>query len=515
MKSNYLSELQSRRQFIRQAACAAVGSLSVSATLRDMRLINAAVAQGTYSDYKALVCIFLNGGNDSNNLIIPTLSSQWQSYATIRTPALAIPNTDGSGATALALSSKNGTTGYPSSDGNTYGFHPAMPGLQSLFNNGHCAVLFNVGSLSYPITKSQYQTGSVPVPPQLYSHSDQQGQWQTSIPDQAPTSGWAGRIGDLFTANSVNPGGQISMAVSIAGSNLFQVGPSNLAPQYSVTTGGAVSLTNVVAARQSAMQTILNTDLSSSDLQTAAYASALSGAITEASTVTTALGNQNTANPSWLSGYPSATITTPNGGSTFSSSLMQQMKMVARLIDLGSRPTTGATGYNGLGMKRQIFFVQVGGYDTHTLQTGNAGQTTTNNAAVVIGNQANLLTELSQSINAFYSAVSTMGLANSVTAFTVSDFTRTFPSNGSGSDHGWGGHHLIVGGAVKGGATYGQLPILTVGGPSDTGTGRWIPTTSVDQYAATLASWFGVTGSNLQSIFPNLNRFASSNLGFV
>jgi len=530
MKSNYLSDLRTRRNFIRQAACAAVGSVATLNCLRDLRLINSAAAQGSYSDYKALICVFLNGGNDANNLIIPTSATEYANYATIRTPAIALPNAGDfstvatNGAYSLALKTGPSTaTNYMDSDGHTYAFNPAMRELRTLFNSGKCAVLLNVGSLSYPITKAQYQSGSVPAPPQLYSHSDQQAQWQTSIPDQPPTTGWAGRVGDLFTGAHVNgttPG--ISMAVTLAGSNLFQVGPNNLSPQYSVSTGGAVQLASFSGARQTALQSILNTDIASSDLQTSAYANVLSGAITEANTVTTALGNQSTANPTWLSGFPSTTITTPNGGSNFSSSLMSQMKMVARLIDLGARATTGATGYNGLGMNRQIFFVQVGGYDTHTLQTNNSGQTTTNNAAVIIGNQANLLAELSQSMNALYAACSTAGfggsasgLGSGVTAFTVSDFARTFPCNGSGSDHGWGSHHIVVGGAVNGGATYGHLPVLTVGGPSDTGTGRWIPTTSVDQYAATLASWFGVTSSNLSSIFPNLNRFASSNLGFI
>ena len=510
MKSNYLSDLRTRRSFIRQAACAAVGSVAMSSVLRDMRLINSAAAQGSYSDYKALICVFLNGGNDANNMIIPINSTEWQSYATIRTPALAIPNAiDGNGATALALKLANGTTNYTDADGHAYGFHPAMPELRTLFTQGHVAPILNVGTLCYPTTLAQYNNRSVPLPPQLFSHSDQQVQWQTSIPDQPQTSGWAGRVSDLFTSNSVNGAGQThSMAVTLAGSNIFQVGPSNLSPQYSVTTGGAVKLSS--SALQSTIQSIGATDEGLGDLQTVAYAKVLDSAINEATTVTNALTAQQTANPTWLANFPSTTITTPNGGSNFGSSLMNQMKMVARLIDIGK---------NTLAMKRQIFFIQVGGYDTHTLQTNNAGQTTTNNATVIIGQQANLLAELSQSMNALYNTMVLQGLATSVTAFTVSDFARTFPSNGSGSDHGWGSHHLVVGGAVNNNgannATYGRLPVLTVGGPSDTGTGRWIPTTSVDQYAARLAAWFGVTPSNIPSIFPNLGRFDTTNLLFI
>lgn len=514
MKSNYLSELQTRRKFIRHAACAAVGTVGMTSVLRDMRFMSSALAQSNITDYKALICVFLNGGNDANNMIIPTIPSEWQSYAAARTSVLAIPNTDGGPATALALNSLNGTAGYPANDHHTYGLHPAMPELAALFNAGNAAALFNVGTLSYPITKAQYTSGSVPKPPQLYSHSDQQTQWQTSIPDQPAVSGWGGRIGDLMTTPvNVNSGGQISMAITLAGSNIFEVGNVNAAPQYSVSTGGAVNITNVSGARLTAMQSLLSSDIASPDLQTSAYASVLNHAINEASIVSASLTAQSNTNPAFFGRFPTSVVT-PNGGTTFSSSLMNQMKMVARLIDIGSRPYTGVGSY-GLGMKRQIFFIQVGGYDTHTVQTASATSTNPSNATVIIGAQAQLLAELSQTLNALYLAMSDLGLANNVTAFTVSDFARTFPSNGSGSDHGWGSHHFIVGGAVKGGATYGKLPTLTINGPDDTGTGRWIPTTSVDQYAATLATWFGVDPSNLSTIFPNLGRFASSNLGFI
>jgi uncharacterized protein (DUF1501 family) len=262
------------------------------------------------------------------------------------------------------------------------------------------------------------------------------------------------------------------------------------------------------------LQSILSVDKALPDLQTAAYGSVLDHAINEAGIVNTAL-TTNAFAP-WLS-YFTTNVTTPNGGSTFSSTLMSQLKMVARLIDLGSKST--ASG--GLGMKRQIFFVQVGGYDTHTSQTNNTGATTTDNTKVVIGTQANLLAELSQSLDAFYKALTDMGTVqgqpqvNNVTAFTVSDFARTFQPNGQGSDHGWGGHHLVVGGAVKGGATYGKLPALSINSIDDTGYGRWIPTMAVDQYAAALASWFGVDSSNLSTIFPNLGRFGQLSVPFI
>lgn len=517
----------SRRNFLSRTLPVALGATVLSNTIRELRILNTAMAQQPQlTDYKALVCIFLNGGNDSNNMIIPTIPGEWDNYAAIRTPALAIPNTDGSLATALALNSKNGQPGFPGPDNHTYGFHPAMPELRNLFNQGFVAPVFNVGTLSFPLTKAQYSANSVPRPPQLFSHSDQQTQWQTSLPDQTYSSGWGGRIADLMSSPlNVNEGGLVSMAVTLAGSNIFEVGNANASPQYAITTGGAVTLSSVTGARRIALDAFLGTDKASTNMQTKAYAEILDHSIDQAEILSGLLSIQNTsglsgAQPTWFSRFPT-NITTPNGGSTFGSGLMNQMKMVARLIELGSKST--ALGVNGLGMKRQIFFIQVGGYDTHTNQTNNQGQTTTDNAKVILGSHANLLAELSQAMNALHLAMGDIGvrpgqstsLQNQVTSFTVSDFTRTFPCNGFGSDHGWGGHHLVCGGAVKGGATYGKFPTLAVNGPDDTNTGRWIPTTSVDQYAATLASWFGVDSANLDTVFPNLGRFTTPNLGFI
>jgi len=281
-----------------------------------------------------------------------------------------------------------------------------------------------------------------------------------------------------------------------------------------------VQISGITGNRKVALDSILGSNIeSSTNLQTKAYAQIFQHSIAQAESLTTAL--LTNASAPWLTRF-NTSITTPNGGSTFTSGLMSQMRMVARLIDLGSR--SAASG--GLGMKRQIFFIQVGGYDTHTSQTDNQGSTTTNNAKVILGDHANRLADLSKTMNALYQAMSDIGrpvgspagtalLKDSVTAFTASDFSRTFPANGYGSDHGWGGHQLVMGGAVKGGATYGKFPTLTVNGPDDTNTGRWIPTTAVDQYAATIASWFGVDSEGIKTVFPNLGRFATPNLGFI
>ncbi len=497
MKEKNISVL-TRRDFIRRAACAAVGTAAMTSAIRDLRYMNAAVAQSNITDYKALVCIFLQGGNDSNNLIIPTLQSEYNNYSAIRTPVLAIPQ-------SALLSLMNGSNPYVDPAGHTFGLHPSCPELQTLFGEGKLAFLFNTGTLVYPLTRAQYLSGGS-KPPQLFSHADQQTQWQTSVPDQPPTTGWGGRCADLL--NSVQPNAPISLMVTLAGANTFEVG--NIVSQYSVSTSGAISLslpgTPSGGASTNRLPTLMNLlGLPYTNLQSQAYAGVAEHAINTSTLLNTAIGGF--PNTFWTTPFPTK-ITPPEGGAAFTSSLSPQLEMIARLIAAGSTPVAS----NGFGMKRQIFFCQIGGYDLHTGQT-NYSATTPNN--VLEGAHTNLLAELSQSMIAFQRAMEQLGLSKNVTSFTASDFGRTFPSNGQGSDHGWGSHHMILGGSVKGQQTYGNFPALTVNGPNDTSTGRWIPTTAIDQYFATLATWFGVDNSNLATVFPNLGRFSSSNLGFI
>lgn len=456
----------------------------MTSAICDLRFMNSAVAQSDISDYKALVCVFLQGGNDSNNLIIPTIQAEYDNYAAIRTPVLAIPRSS-----LLSLSPVN-------SDGHEYGLHPSCPELQTLFGEGKLATLFNTGTLVYPLTRAQFSSGAYQKPPQLFSHADQITQWQTSIPDRPPVTGWGGRCADLLAA--VQPNAPISLSVTLAGSNTFEVG--NAISQYSVSTGGAIALSGVTGARLAALTNILG--LANPNLQAAAYAKVARHAIETEGLLNNAIAATAGATY-WSVPFPD-TVINPTDQRTFASSLSPQLKMIARLIEAGHR----ASASGGFGMKRQIFFCQVGGYDTHTNQTPGAGQTTS-------GSHANLLAEISQCFFAFQRAMEQLGLANSVTTFTSSDFGRTFPSNGQGSDHGWGSHHLILGGAVKGRRTYGRFPTLAVNGPDDTSTGRWIPTTACDQYFATLAAWFGVDPSGLATVFPNLGRFSTPNLGFI
>ena len=461
-----------------------MSTAALTGTIRDLRFMNAAVAQSNITDYKALVCVFLAGGNDSNNMIIPHIQSEYDNYLAIRSNVLALPRDD-----TMQIFPSNST-------GHEFAMHPAAPQLRDLFNTGKLAVLFNAGTLVYPMTKAQYNGGFLAKPPQLFSHADQVTQWQTSIPDRPPLTGWGGRCADML--NSVQPNSPISMSVTLNGANTFEVG--NIVAQYSVSTGGAISISGVSGARLTALTNILG--LSYPNMQAQAYSGTALHSINSASILNNAI-TTNTAVGAFTNAFPS-TITPPTGGNTFNSQISGQLKMIARLIDAGHR--TLAQG--GFGMKRQIFFCSFGTFDNHTNQTPGPGATT-------IGNHANLLADLSQSLNAFYEGMVQLGVQDKVTVFTASDFGRTFPCNGQGTDHGWGSHHLILGGAVNGGKTYGTFPTLAVGGPDDTSTGRWIPTTAIDQYYATLATWFGVDNSNLATVFPNLGRFATPNLGFV
>jgi uncharacterized protein (DUF1501 family) len=484
--------LRTRRDFLRQAACAAVGGLAIANSIRDFRLINAAMAQGGggLTDYKALVCVFLSGGNDCNNFIVPR-GTEYSQYAAAR-QNLAIPEAE-----LQSFTPSNG-------DGRTYGFHPSCAELATLFRENKLAPLFNVGPLLFPTTRDQYRNKLVALPPQLFSHSDQVTHWQTSLPDQPAKTGWGGRVADILHAQQ--PAAKISLCTSVAGANTLEVGEHT--QQYHVSTTGAVQLGSVTGNRLATMRSIIDASQSTgpgTNLQGRAYADVVENAILTGQTLNTAIDatrDTGTTPPwAWTVPFPN---TTPGN----------QLKMIARLI----------AARNQLGMKRQIFFVSIGGYDTHTAQVGNGANPNGTANAPLFGSHATLMNELSESLYAFQRAVEQVAahpvlgggqLEKGVTAFTASDFGRTFPTNGAGSDHGWGSHHVIVGGAVNGGKTYGSYPILEVKGPSDTDTGRWIPTTSVDEYSATLATWFGVPPSNLAAIFPNLGRFVSPNMGFL
>jgi uncharacterized protein (DUF1501 family) len=445
-----------RRTFLRQAACAALGTTGLINTIFDLRKLSAATIPA--SDYKALVCLFLYGGNDANNVIIPHDNSGYNAYAAAR-GILAIPQSS-----LLPLTLPNG-------DGRDFGLHPSLPEVQSLFNQGKMTVVSNVGTLLAPITRDEYLAKTVAVPTQLFSHADQSVQWQTSVSDQTSLTGWGGRTADLLA--SLNASSKISLAISIAGTNTFEVG--NLVIPYVVAPTGSIGLTGFNGSANDNVRLQAFNDLLAqphNNLFEQAYADTVTRAIADNDLLTSA-----------LAGSPALQTVFP------ATDLGSQLNMVAQLI----------AARTSLGMQRQIFFCAVEGYDTHGDQ---------------LAAQSSLLVELSQAMSAFYNATVEMNIANQVTTFTASDFGRTFPTNGSGSDHGWGSHQFVMGGAVLGGRLFGTFPTLAVNGPDDTGQGRWIPTTSVDEFSATMATWFGVSSSDLSTVFPNIGHF-NPNLGFL
>jgi uncharacterized protein (DUF1501 family) len=438
----------SRRGFIRVSA-AGVGSLA----LRPFGLLPALAQSGP--DYRALVCVFLFGGNDSNNTIIPMDDTNYQAYQSIRG--------------SLALNAADLTPTVMSNTGAPYAFHGKLTELASMFTSKELAVVANVGSLVQPLTRAQYQSAQAVIPLNLFSHSDQQLAWQTSIAQGHSPTGWAGRAADYIASQSVNSS-SFPTFFSVAGNALEGTGlstqPVALAPGQSMNLVGP-------AAGISAINTLLTTNSGMSLAQAAN--DTLSHSITDAAALSAALAKSTTLKTT----FPTTSIG-------------QQLQQVAQIIQVQSY----------LGMRRQIFFCSLGGFDTH------AGELQTHDT---------LYPQLSPALAAFYNATQELGMAQNVTTFTESDFSRTFqPTTDDGSDHAWGGHHLVLGGAVQGGQIFGQFPTFALGGPNDTDTrGRWIPTTSIDQYGATLCAWFGIPSSALATVFPNLANFPTQNIGFL
>ncbi len=503
---------QSRRNFLRDSACGLTAAAMVS-SFEQLNLVNAMVNQqpDVASDYRALVCIFLFGGSDCNNMVIPytdynnPTGGTTSGYSNVRgTSQLAIPQAD-----LLQITPTN-------SAGAVYGLHPNLSpeafnagqpnGLLGVWNTGKLAILCNVGSLVQPITRAQYASG-IGHPYQLFSHSDQQTQQQTSFASSAGQTGWGGRVADK--TGSLNGSVVLPMNISVAGTSLFATGTTSrqlaIAPAPTTLANVLVlNWTNGVSGVNpnnsvSSYRTLLGLDLDSFLVKAA------SDTTNQALTADAVLNQPD----------PSLTATFPN------TQLGNQLKQVAKLIKL--RDT--------LGMKRQIFFCSLGGYDTHTNQTGS-NPTNPAGGGANSGGQGGLLTQLGQAMRAFYDEMVAQTISDKVTQFTLSDFGRTLQPSGSGattvgSDHAWGGHAFIMGGSVNGGMFYGSLrpdgtglpygyPTLALGGPDDTDSrGRWIPTTSVDQYAATLATWYGLAPSDLATVFPNLSKFVTSNLGFM
>jgi uncharacterized protein (DUF1501 family) len=451
-----MTQHHSRRDFMRLTCCSAAGAALVGG-LSKFGLVSA-MAQGA-TDYKALVCIFLFGGNDSNNLIAP-IDSRYAAYQQARAN-IALPQ-------AQLLPLQTGSQA-------NYGLHPNTPELQGFFNNQkNLAVLANVGTLVQPTTKAQYQTYKN-LPSNLYSHSDQQDQWQSAQLSGAQTAGWAGKVADNIQG-TYNTSAQFPPILSISGNAIFCTGdttrPFTMNP-YSTPGLQGFDSSAASQARFQATQQLLTFD---SGLSLVQSANTVTGqAVQYGVTLSDALKNIPPLATKFANNY-----------------LAQQLRQVAQVIAARS----------ALGMGRQIFFCSTGGFDTHSDQ---------------LAQHVKLMSNLSQSMATFYQATQELGVANQVTTFTLSEFSRTLqPGTNAGTDHAWGGHQVILGGAVKGNSVYGTFPTLALNGPDDAGSnGRWIPTTALDQYASTLASWFGVPDASLPSIFPNLVNFSSTNLGFM
>ena len=452
-----------RRRFLQRAG--ALAALGMGGVLDVLDVVPAAGAQAA-SDYKALVCVFQFGGNDGNNTIVPLDTAGYAQYAAVRGTA-----------SGLQIAQAQLLPIAPVGAAVPYGLHPSLPELQALFAQRKLAILANVGTLVQPTTKAQYQARQVPL--SLYSHSDQQAQWQSSISNQVAGTGWGGRLADRMAV--FNAGTGFPVVTSLDGSALFATGKSSAPLSIPVSGSFALAGYNSSAAsnaRLAALKQFLAAGSGNAFVNTANAIG--SQALQLSATMGPILANTNSTVAPIFAALPA--------GNTLGKALYQ----VAKTIE--ARATTGA--------KRQIFFIGQGNYDTHSNQAPT---------------QANLLADLSSAVKAFYDATVALGVAANVTTFTLSDFGRTFqPASGAGTDHAWGNHHFIIGDAVKGGDLYGQYPTLALGGPNDAeNRGRWIPTTAVDQYGATLARWFGVPASELAAVFPNLHAFATSDLGFM
>ncbi len=456
-----MTDSLSRRAFLNRASVLGMAGAAAPFALTMGAIGEAAAA--TASDYKALVCIFLFGGNDYANTVVPYDASNFALYQNLRSNI------------AYQRAQLDATVLNPvaaPAAGRQYALAPELAPLIAPFNAGRLAVMLNLGTLIQPTTKTQYNARSVPLPPKLFSHNDQQSFFQASNSEGA-TSGWGGRIGDLFQAGN---GNSTLTCINAAGNAVFLTGRS--AVQYSVTTAGPVALNNNAT-------TLFGSATANTALRSMITAPRTHLFENEHTRVTKRSLDAYAQVTAALAGSPTINTVYPTGNS-----LADQLRLIARLI---------ATS-NEVGAKRQVFFASLGGFDTHD---------------TLVATHSTLLTRVGAAMRAFYDTTVELGVADRVTTFTASDFGRTLVSNTDGSDHGWGGMHFVMGGAVNGRRFYGTAPAVASNGPDDVGQGRLLPSIGVDQYAATLASWFGVATSELATVLPNIGNYSTRNLGFV
>ena len=442
----------SRRKFIGTTGCAAMGSTAFLSSFTSLGMMNALAGPPPPDDYKALVCILLAGGNDSYNMVVPTSTEPYNVYSASRSN--------------LALASDELIPlNYTDSSGINYGLHPAMPEVANLFNSGKAAVISNVGTLVEPVTKTQILAGNAPLPLGLQSHSDQSRHWQTSIPQSRMAKGWGSKVADILASGNTNQ--DMSMNLSLVGTNLWQAGET--IDEFTLTNQGSLGI-DILDSTDPFVMMVANglngvLDAQYSDILKQTYSAKVKSSQNQHDVFTAALDTLS-----------------PLSTEFAETNISQQMKMVAQSIAVAGN----------LGVERQTYYVKLGGFDNH---------------GELLNNHSNLLSMLSGAVGSFYDAMDELGVADKVTAFTISDFARTITSNGNGTDHGWGGHSLVFGGAVNGSQIYGNIPSLDLQGDFVIGNGIIIPEISTDQYFAELALWMGVPTSSLMDIFPNLENF--------
>ena len=470
-----LKQKISRRQFIGQANCAAVGTASLLSSLLSLRLTAGAASASNFTDYKALVCLFLNGGNDSFNMLVPRQQSAYNEYEQVRGgvggSGLAIPRAN---LHQISSSLQNTPAGAGYSD---FGIHPDLPYLKTLYDQGDLAFVSNVGSLIEPTSLVQYNDGSKPLPEGLFSHPDHQIHWQTLVPQVRGTApkGWGGRMAEVMS--HANQQSNISMNISLSGANVLQSGTTTV--PYITDPGGVIELNKYGQNTSLGQDPILS--LAVDDILGHHYQSIYSKTLAQA--------NRNSIDASVAFKTALDSLSTPFDPSAISSETQtyQRLSMVSKIMEART----------ALNMNRQVFFVERGGWDHHN---------------ELLDPQSGLFIELNEAIEIFWTAIQSMGLENNVVLYTASDFGRTLTSNGSGSDHAWGGNHFIISGSANGGEIYGKYPDLALDNSStDLGRGRILPTTSVDAYMAELANWYGVPQSEMSTVIPNINNFSFSN----
>ena len=463
----------SRRHFLRTAArLSALGPAGVPFAM-NLATLGAAAAQTT-NGYRALVCLFMFGGNDHGNTVLATDPASWSEYNRLRGlgSSIALPPPGAAGG-VLPIAPV-----MPQS-GRSFALNPALAPLKALFDARRAAVVANVGPLIVPLTRAQYGVAANPRPANLFSHNDQQSTWQAYAPEGA-RAGWGGRMGDLLAGMNAT---RAFTAISVSGSAVWLSGLDTT--QYQVGTNGATGITGTTGSlfgsttASAALRAITTAD--SVNLIAKSHALVTQRAIDAQASLSAGMLPAESLEP--LPKLPGTTTDNP---------LAAQLRAVARMVG----------GRGSLGVQRQVFFVSLGGFDTHDSQVANQGR---------------LLATVAQAIEYFdrLMASPAVNAANDVTLFTASDFGRTMASNGDGTDHGWGSHHVVCGGAVRGGDIYGRFPVIGAGTDDDVGQGRLLPTIAVDQYAATLARWFGVDDARLDEVLPNLRNFATRDLGFM